>query len=193
MDTVDVQNKHLVLDDKFKVEAADVRFRKFDGQMSNSVRRLVFLRGESAAAIVFNTDTQQVLLTRQFRYPTYENGPGWMTEVVAGVVDEGEKPEQTIKREIGEEIGYQVHDVTPIATFYVSPGGTSERISLYYAEVTDADHTSQGGGLAAENEDIQLVTLSLPELWQALDSGTIQDAKTLIGAQWLRLKFTSDK
>ncbi len=193
MDTVDVQNKRLVLDDKFKVEAAEVRFRKFNGEMSNAVRRLVFLRGDSAAAIILNTDTQQVLMTRQFRYATYEKGPGWLTEVVAGVVDAGEKPEETIVREIHEEIGYQAHKLTPIATFYVSPGGTSERISLYYAEVTDADHTAQGGGLVAENEDIQLVTLSLPELWHALDTGAIQDAKTLIAAQWLRLKLAASK
>ena len=189
MDSVEVQNKHLVLDDKFKVEAADVRFRKFNGEMSNPVRRLVFQRGDSAAAIILNTDTQQVLLTKQFRYPTYEKGPGWLTEVVAGVVDPGEKPNETILREIHEEIGYQAHDLTFIASFYVSPGGTSERIFLYYAEVSNADHVAQGGGLVSENEDIQLVTLSLPELWHALDSDAIQDSKTLIGAQWLRLKL----
>jgi nudix-type nucleoside diphosphatase (YffH/AdpP family) len=191
MDTVDVQKKSLVLDDKFKVEAAEVRFRKFNGEMSNPVRRLVLQRGNSAAALVFNTDTQQVLLTNQFRYATYEKGPGWLIEVVAGVVDPGETPDQTIMREISEEIGYQAHNLTPITTFYVSPGGTSELVSLYYAEVTAKDHTAQGGGLVSENEDIQLITYSLPELWQALDNNTIQDAKTIIAAQWLRLKHAS--
>ncbi len=186
MKKVEVQDKRIVFDDVYKIEEAHVRFEKFNGEMSNPVRRLVFERGNSAAALIFNTDTQNVILTDQFRYPTYERGPGWLHETVAGVIDEGEQPEETIRREIREEIGYVVHALIPIASFYVSPGGSSERISLYYAEVNNADQVSAGGGMASENEDIALVHMTLPELWQALDNGAIIDAKTLIAAQWLR-------
>ena len=193
MRNVEVQNKRTVFDDKFKIVEAEVRFQKFNGQMSDTVRRLVFERGDSAAALLLNTDTQKVLLIDHFRYPTYEKGQGWLQEVVAGVIDENEQPEEAIKREIREEIGYEVQKpLTHIATFYVSPGGTSERNMLYYAEVSNADHVSAGGGKVSEHEDIELVEMSLPELWQALDNSTIVDAKTLIAVQWLRNRMNGD-
>jgi nudix-type nucleoside diphosphatase (YffH/AdpP family) len=193
MRKVEIQDKRIVFDDIYKLEEAHLRFEKFNGQMSDTIRRFVFERGDSAAALIFNTDTQKVILTDQFRYPVYERGPGWLHETVAGVIDEGEKPEEAIRREIREEIGYEAHALMPIATFYVSPGASSERISLYYAEVSNADQVSVGGGLASENEDIALVHMTLPELWQALDNGDIIDAKTLIAAQWLRNRLQSDQ
>ncbi len=183
---VDVQNKHLAFDDIFKIEEATVRFQLYDGQMSNPVQRFVFERGDAAAAILFNRDSQKVLLIEQFRYPTYEKGPGWIQEIVAGVLKAGEEPEAGIRREIEEEVGYRVQHLTPIAHFYVSPGGTSERIFVYYAEVCDSDRVSAGGGLAEENEDIQLVEYSRADFLQVLTTGQIQDAKTLIAAQWLQ-------
>ncbi len=190
MRNVEIQNKRTVFDDKFKIQEATLRFQKFNGQMSDTVHRLVFERGDSAAALLFNKDTQKVLLIEQFRYPAYEKGPGWIREVIAGVIDKGEQPEETIRREIREEIGYEVHEqLTHIATFYVSPGGTSERNMLYYAEVSSADCVSAGGGKASEHEDIELVELTLTELWKALDNGDIVDAKTLIAVQWLRNKI----
>ena len=193
MRNVEIQNKRTVFDDKFKIDEATLRFQKFNGQMSDTVHRLVFERGDSAAALLLNKDTQKVLLIEQFRYPAYEKGPGWIQEVVAGVIDKGEQPEETIRREIREEIGYEVREpLTHIATFYVSPGGTSERNMLYYAEVSSADRVSAGGGKVSEHEDIELVEMTLPELWQALDNGDIVDAKTLIAVQWLRNKVNSD-
>jgi ADP-ribose pyrophosphatase len=183
---VDTLEKHLVFDDKFKIHEAKVRYMRFDGQMSKPKRSLVFERGDSTAAIIANTETHKILLTEQFRYPAYENGPGWLLEAVAGVIDQGEQPEETLRREIKEEMGYEVHNLKPIATFYVSPGGSSERIFLYYAEVRNADHIGQGGGLASENEDVRVVELSPEELWQQIQEGALIDAKTLIGAQWLQ-------
>jgi len=191
MRNVEIQNKRTMFDDKFKIEEATLRFQKFNGQMSDPVRRLVFERGDSAAALLLNKDTQKVLLIEQFRYPAYEKGPGWIQEVVAGVIDENEQPEETIRREIREEIGYEVHEpLTHIATFYVSPGGTSERNMLYYAELSNTDRVAAGGGKISEHEDIELVEMTLPELWQALDNGDIVDAKTLVAVQWLRNKMS---
>lgn len=185
---VEIQHKRIVFDDKFQIQEAEVRTQRYDGRMSNPTRRLVFERGDAAAAILFNRDSQKVLLIEQFRYPTYEKGPGWIKEVVAGVIKDDEKPEEGIQREIEEEVGYRVRQLTPIATFYVSPGGTSERIFLYYAEVGDDDRVSDGGGLVDENEDIRLVEYSRSELLKAVTSGEIQDAKTLIAVQWLQLQ-----
>jgi nudix-type nucleoside diphosphatase (YffH/AdpP family) len=186
---VDIVDKRLVFDDFFKIEEIHLRFRRFDGQMSDPVRRLIFERGDAVAALIVNLDTQKVLMTRQFRYPTLEKGPGWLHEVVAGMIDAHEQPEVAIKREIHEEIGYQVNELTPIANFYVSPGGSSERIYLYYAEVRNADRISAGGGLASEHEDIELVEVSFDQLWESLERGEIRDAKTLIAVQWLRQRW----
>src|SRR2546421_7776323 len=186
MNKVEIKNKRLIFNDLFKIQEAILRYLRFDGRMSRPVRRLVFERGDAVAAIILNRDTQKVTLINQFRFPTYEKGPGWIYEVVAGVVDQDEQPEETIRREAREEIGYKVGELQAIATFYVSPGGSSERIVLYFAEVGNADRVSAGGGRAAEHEDIEQVELTLPELWTALQHGDIVDAKTLIAVQWLR-------
>jgi nudix-type nucleoside diphosphatase (YffH/AdpP family) len=188
MPRVEIQEQQIAFQkQRFQIQEAKLRFEKFNGQMSETLTRLVFERGDAAAALIYNRDSQKVLFIKQFRYPTYEKGPGWLQEVVAGVIEKDETPEQCIRREVQEEIGYQVHDLTPIATFYVSPGGTSERILLFYTEVVNADRVGQGGGLVVEHEDIELVEVALPELWQALQQGTIIDAKTLIAVQWLQM------
>jgi ADP-ribose pyrophosphatase len=186
MKKVDVKSSQWVFDDFFKIEEVRVSYEQFNGHMSPPRRFLNFERGDGVAAIVLNRDTQRVLLIKQFRYPTYSKGPGWIIEAVAGMLGEGEEPETAIRREILEEIGYTAETLTHVATFYVSPGGSSERIILYYAEVDHDSKTGDGGGIAAEHEDIQLLEFSLPELWQALDSGQIIDAKTIIGLTWLR-------
>jgi nudix-type nucleoside diphosphatase (YffH/AdpP family) len=184
-DKVEILQKRIIFNDVFQIQEARLRFQKFNGQMSDPVRRLVFERNDSVAALVFNRDTQKVILVNQFRYPTYEKGPGWIHEIVAGVIEHGEQPEECIRREIHEEIGYEVHQLTPIATFYVSPGAASERIFLYYTEVSNADRVAQGGGVVSEHEDIEQVEWTLSELQQALKQHQILDAKTLIAAQWL--------
>ena len=115
----------------------------------------------------------------------YRKGPGWLIEIIAGMIDRGEQPEASIRREIEEELGYRADHIEHIATFYVSPGGSSERIWLYYAEVGEAGHVSAGGGLAGEHEDIRVVSISPEEARTALKDGRIADAKTIIGLQWL--------
>lgn len=181
--------KKRILDDFFKVEEVHLSFEKFDGSMSSVVRRLNFERGDSVAAVLHHREKDAVFLVNQFKYPAYEKGPGWMTEVVAGMIDSGENPERAVRREILEETGYRVDKLTHIADFYVSPGGSSERIFLYCAEVSGASPAEKGGGLASENEDIQLIELSTAEAFRQLDRREIQDAKTIIGLMWLRARL----
>jgi ADP-ribose pyrophosphatase len=126
-----------------------------------------------------------VLFTEQFRFPALEKGPGWLLEIIAGMIDAGEAPEGALRREIAEELGYGVDRVEHIATFYVSPGGSSERIWLYYAEVSEGGRVSEGGGLPGEHEDIRVVSLTAEEARTALADGRLVDAKTIIGLQWL--------
>jgi ADP-ribose pyrophosphatase len=101
------------------------------------------------------------------------------------MIDAGESPEAALRRELEEELGFVNPRLEPIATFFVSPGGSSERIWLYYAEVSDADRVSDGGGLAQEHEEIRVVHLAEVEVKRRLAAGDFEDAKTIIGLQWL--------
>jgi ADP-ribose pyrophosphatase len=148
-------------------------------------RWLSLERGDSAAAIVRRTDDGKLLFTRQYRFPTARNGPGWMVEVAAGVVEDGEDPAQTVRRELIEELGYAPAHVELICSFYLSPGGSSERVFLFHAEVSERDHVAAGGGLASEGEDIEIVELTPEELERQLRNGELTDAKTLIAVQWM--------
>lgn len=174
-----------VFDGFFKIDEADVAFERFDGTMSPCVKRLVFERGDAVAVLVYDRVADVFVLTEQFRYPTYEKGPGWLREVAAGMIDDGE-PDDTARREVEEELGYRIDgEPTAIGTFYLSPGGSSERIHLFYAEVCDDDRVSEGGGLASEGEDIRVVRVPAGELEDLLRGG-VQDAKTFIALQWFQ-------
>jgi nudix-type nucleoside diphosphatase (YffH/AdpP family) len=182
---VEIRSQRRLFDDFFKIDEAHLEYERFDGSMSENVRRLVFNRGDSVAAVILDRSTDRLILTNQFRYPTYEKGPGWLIELVAGSFTPDESPELAIKREIHEELGYRVKSVEHVSTFYVSPGGTSERIVLYYAEVTDDLREGPGGGVATEGEDIELVTMRLDDALARIGSGGIVDAKTIVGILWL--------
>jgi ADP-ribose pyrophosphatase len=192
MKKVVVQRKKLLLDDFFKVEEALVSYELFDGRMSQTVRRLNFERGDAVAVIVFNRESRKVVLARQFRYPAYERGDGWLLEVVAGILEKGEEPGETARREVLEEVGYRVRKPVHLFTFYASPGGSSERIFLYYAEVTEADRIDGGGGVDSEHEDIRVHEYSLTETWRLMDSGEIVDAKTIIALMWLKNRLNGE-
>jgi len=185
-----IYSRNRLLDKSFRVEEAKVSYERFDGSMSIPVTRLSFDRGDSVAAIVFNKDNQSIILVNQFRYPAYEKGPGWITEAVAGILEGGENAEDAVRREVLEEIGYKIETVEPIAEFYVSPGGTSERILLYYAEVVNAGKVGRGGGKPGENEDISVQEFPVLELDNLIAKGSIQDAKTLIGLMWLQRRIS---
>ena len=186
MKEVLIEEKKFVLDDFFKVEEARLRFEQFNGEMSPLIRRLSFVRGDSAAILAFNLDTQKIILINQFRYPTYDNGHGWTTEVIAGMVDKGELPKESAQRESMEESGLTVSAFEHISTFYPSPGGSSEQIFLYYAEVSgEYAKYNKTGGLAAEGEDILSLEISLEDALDKIKTGEIRDAKTIIGIYWL--------
>jgi nudix-type nucleoside diphosphatase (YffH/AdpP family) len=191
MRKVEIERKRRILDDFFKVEEAHLRYERFDGKMSPVVRRLNFERGDSVAAVIFSPGTQRLLLVNQFKYPAYDKGPGWITETIAGMIDKNETPEDAARREIEEEMGYRVTNLEHISTFYVSPGGSSERIVLYYAEVDATDKSEAGGGVGSEDEDIVTVELTLAEALEQIRSGEIADAKTILGIFWFQNRSAS--
>lgn len=192
MKKVIVHTRKRVFDDFFKIDEAEISYERFDGQMTTSLRRLCFERGDSVAAIIYNLDSRKVILVNQFKYPTYDKGPGWIMETAAGIVEPGESGESALRREVLEETGYNVERIEHIATFYVSPGGSSERVLLYYAEVRGASKIAQGGGMQSEGEDIETLELSLEDLERLMAAGAVQDAKTIVGIQWLLRRQSDD-
>lgn len=183
-----VESSKIVFDDFYKLEEATFQYELPDGKMTEPQTRLCFHRGDSVACAVWNTDTKQAIMVRQFRYPGYVHGDGWITEVVAGMLKQGHDPVDEMKREVMEEIGYEVAAIEHITTCYASPGGSSERVFLYYVEVNDTGHKTDGGGLEEESENIEILHYSLDELKAALKHNDIKDAKSIIACNYLLAK-----
>jgi len=171
----------------FRIEEVRLRHERFDGSLSDEIVRLNLDRGDSVAGLVHDTERDTVVLCEQFRYPTVEKGPGWILELPAGILEQGEEPIESIRREILEEVGYQADRCEHIATVYLSPGGSSERIHVYYVPLTPDARTSEGGGVASEGEDIRIVQMQVTGAMEKMRRGEIVDAKTLIALQWLQL------
>ena len=110
---------------------------------------------------------------------------------MAGVIDEGETEVQALAREMQEELGYTPLETEKIAAFFTAPGYSTEQVHLYYVEVDDNTKTSQGGGLAEENEDIQTISYTLSEIKTMVNSAAFNDAKTLIGCHYILNKRTT--
>ncbi|GEQ86739.1 ADP-ribose pyrophosphatase [Patiriisocius marinistellae] len=172
-----------VFDDFFKIKKAKIEHDLFNSNVIE-VDRLSFERGDSVAILIYEKDTDSLLFTNQFRYPTIKENNGWIIELTAGTLETDEEPEKRVKKEVEEEIGYQVKELEFINSFFVSPGGSSERIFLYYSEVNAADKVFKGGGMKYEKEDIQLIKIKTKEVIEALNNNLFRDAKTLIGVQW---------
>jgi ADP-ribose pyrophosphatase len=173
----------------FQIREGRLRYKQYDGDMSPTLHRLYFERGDSVAALMHHPGNDTIILTEQFRYPAYvrEEDQAWMLEIPAGSVERDESPRATMSREIIEETGYESDLLHHIQTFFVSPGGTSERVHLYYARLDTDNPRYEGGGLDDENEDIKVLHLTVDEALEKLQTGDIVDAKTVIALQWLQL------
>lgn len=178
-----------VFDGFLKIDEVTASFDRVAGKgRITGQKRLVLERGDSAAALIHEIDTDTILLTAQVRAPTIVKGPGVIREVIAGSIEKGEQPVECIRREIEEEIGYRVPKsaIKPIGTFYVSPGGTSERIVLFYARVRARQRVNpDASGLAEQGEDIALVKVKRTAFITQALTGKLDDAKTLIAGLWL--------
>ena len=182
-----IEKKELFKKYFFRIVEARLRHEKFDGSMSTEISRLSFERGDAVSAIMHNPADDTIVMIEQFRYPAYAKTGGWLIEFPAGVVEEGEDPADTMHREIEEETGYRASALQHIHTFFVSPGGSSERIFQYYARIDPADRINGGGGLDEESEDIRVLHPTIDEALDLMRQGRITNATAIIGLQWLQL------
>ncbi|GAB4342243.1 MAG: ADP-ribose diphosphatase [Flammeovirgaceae bacterium] len=185
---VKILEKKRLFDGFFKIDAAKLQHELPNGGMSEEITRFVFERGDSTAALVYDIVNDEIILTRQFRYPTLEKDTGWIDEIPAGSLKDGEDPLEGMKRELVEEIGYQPLDSVYVSKFYVSPGGTSERIFLYYMTVTPKEKVNEGGGVASEHEHIEIVRVKSNDFVKDIMAGKYLDAKTQMAGLWFALQ-----
>lgn len=184
---VEIQSREFVYEGFFKMEKLSLRHRLFEGGWSSFMSRELFERGHAVAAIMYDPVNKLIGLIEQFRIGAINgvNGP-WLCEIVAGMAEEGELPEDVIRRELLEEAEMSPQQLIPICDYYTSPGGTSEVISLYCAV---GDLTKVGGihGLEEENEDIRVMVLPQQEVFNSLYSGRYNNGASLISIQWLMM------
>ena len=186
-DDFEVLNKESGYQGYFRLDKYQIRHRLFNGGWGDPVSREVFERGKAAGALLFDPDLNKIVLIEQFRMgiSTHTQYP-WILEIVAGIIEPNEKPEDVVRRESEEEAGLTIKALLPIVEYWVSPGASSEKLSLFLAQV---DASDAGGifGLAEEGEDIKVWTFTLDEAFQLVDDGKIINAPTLIALQWLRI------
>ena len=149
--------------------------------------REVFDKGDGATILLFNKEKKTVLLTRQFRLPTFLNGntSGMLIEACAGVLDEDD-PLVCAIRESQEEMGYEPKNVKKIFELYISPGAVTEILHFFIGEYDEHLRTGEGGGLEEENEEIEILELTYEEAFKMVDRGEIKDGKTVILLQYLK-------
>ncbi len=171
----------------FKMLKYTFRHRCFAGTWSPVISRELFERGHAVAVLPYDPVTDQLILIEQVRIGAFAAGlSAWQLEIVAGVIDENESPEQVALREAKEEAGLSIYALHPITRYLSSSGGCSETISLYLGLV-DASEAGGVFGLADENEDILVHTLSRKAALSLLDEGKIENAASIIALQWLAL------
>lgn len=164
----------------------------FDYQAANGSwehhKREVYNRGNGAAIMLYNEETKNVILTRQPRIPTYVNGnpSGLMIEACAGVFDD-ESPEDAIIRETEEETGYRIKEVKKVFEAYTTPGSVTEKLFCYVGAYTKDDQVHEGGGVDAEQENIEVLEISLERALKMIEEGEIVDMKTIALLQYVAL------
>lgn len=184
---VNILNTEILSSNWYTLKKITYEYRKKDG--SHHVQsREAYDRGNGATILLYNSAKKTVLLTRQFRLPTFINGnaDGMLIEACAGLLD-ADNPEDCIRRETEEETGYRISAVRKIFQAYMSPGSVTEVLHFFIAAYEDAMKVSEGGGVAHEHENIDVLELSAEEAMHMLETGEIRDAKTIILLQYAKL------
>ena len=184
-----VHERHCRYQGFFRIDEYLVSHQLFNGGQSKVLSREIFERGDAVAVIPFDPNTRSIVVVEQFRMGALRSGGNpWLVEFIAGMFGEGEAPKEVAVREAQEEanIVLDAEQLVHLTNYYSSPGGTSERIHLYAAPL---DCKNVGGvyGLDEEGEDIKVHVLPLTDALAMVNDGTINNAMTIIGIQWLAL------
>ncbi|TKK68666.1 GDP-mannose pyrophosphatase NudK [Ilyomonas limi] len=184
---VKVTNTTILSNNWYTLKKVTFDYLKKNGQWQTQHRE-AYDRGNGATILLYNKNLKTVVLTRQFRLPTYLNGneTGMLIEACAGLLDR-DNPEDCIRRETEEETGYKISHVQKVFEAYMSPGSVTEILYFFVAEYTKDMKIIAGGGLEHDQEDIEVMELPFNEALSMVDSGTIKDAKTIMLLQYAQL------
>jgi GDP-mannose pyrophosphatase NudK len=183
---VNIKNTEVLSDNWYVLRKVTYEYTRRDGIVQVQSRE-AYDRGNGATILLYNRQQKTVILTRQFRLPTFVNGnkTGMLIEACAGLLDK-DNPEDCIRRETEEETGYRITQVRKIFEAYMSPGSVTEIVHFFIAEYAKEMQVTEGGGLAHE-EDIEVLELSIDAAMTMIESGEIKDAKTILLLQYIKL------
>ena len=184
---VDIVKQSTCFQGFFRIDKYRLRHALFEGGVSEEMSRELFERGHAVAMLPYDPVLDQVVLIEQFRIGALHDADGpWMTEIVAGMIDEGETAEDVARRESIEESGCEVAALERICCYYPSPGACSETIELFCGRV---DASIAGGihGLDHEHEDIRVITVDFDEAMAWIESGRLNSAAVIMALQWLAM------
>ena len=185
--TITIQKTELLSDNWYVLNKVTFDYQKKDTSLITQ-KREVYDRGNGAAILLYNSTQKTVILTKQFRLPTYLNGneSGMMIEVCAGLLDQ-DNPEQCIIRETEEETGYRLSSVRKVFESYMSPGAVTEILYFFVGEYNASMKVSEGGGVEHEQENIDVLEYTFEEAYAMIASGQIKDAKTIMLLQYAKI------
>lgn len=186
---ITIQKTELLSDNWYLLNKVTFDYKMGDQDSETQVRE-VYDRGNGAVILLYNSTNKMVVLTRQFRLPTYLNGntSGMVIEACAGLLDT-ENPEECIIRETEEETGYRLSSVKKVFQSYMSPGSVTEILHFFIGEYQPNMKVSDGGGLAEEHENIEVLEYPFQEAYQMIASGEIIDAKTIMLLQYAKINL----
>src|SRR5882757_7297553 len=188
MEQIKIIKEELLSDNWYTLKKYTYEILKPDGIRQIQTRE-VYDRGNGAVILLYNQEFKTVILTRQFRLPSFVNGntKGVLIEACAGLLDH-DNPEEAIKRETEEETGYRIKDVRKIFDSYMSPGSVSEILYFFIAEYTQSMKVHEGGGIEHEQEDIEVIETGFDQAIAMIETGEIKDAKTIMLLQYMKIK-----
>lgn len=186
---ITIQKTELLSDNWYLLNKVTFDYKMGDQDSETQVRE-VYDRGNGAVILLYNSNNKTVVLTKQFRLPTYLNGntSGMVIEACAGLLD-AENPEECIIRETEEETGYRLSSVKKVFESYMSPGSVTEILHFFIGEYQPNMKVSDGGGLAEEHENIEVLEYPFQEAYQMIASGEIIDAKTIMLLQYAKINL----
>ncbi len=183
---IEVQEKKTAYDGYLKIDVYRLRHKKFDGSWTGVLPpREVCVRGQAVGVLLYDPDRDSVVLIEQFRVGSASaGGPAWLTEIVAGLLDDGETPEEVARREAVEEAGCTVRDIELICDYYPSPGAYDEHVTVFCGRV-DSRGLAETGGLEEEHEDIRISVVPTDEAIRLLDENRLNNSIAIIALGWL--------